>query len=85
MGMLWRLSCQCGCFLLLLPNLQERSSVKGKSLEQLGDWQQPLSAAHEVRHCILGLAVPRMLTGHMVRQQSGLQETAVKVVRVLVN
>jgi hypothetical protein len=23
--------------------------VKGKSLEQLGDWQQPLSAAHEVR------------------------------------
>jgi hypothetical protein len=28
--------------------LQERASVKGKSLQQLGDWQQPLSAAHEV-------------------------------------
>ncbi|WIA29831.1 hypothetical protein OEZ86_012302 [Tetradesmus obliquus] len=35
----------------------ERSSVKGKSLEQLGDWQQPLSAAHEalVMKALVGL------------------------------
>lgn len=29
--------------------MQERASIKGKSLQQLGDWQQPLSLQHEVR------------------------------------
>lgn len=37
----------------LLPSLplllQDRASIKSRSLEQLGDWQQPLSPAHEVR------------------------------------
>jgi hypothetical protein len=31
--------------------------VKGKSLQQLGDWQQPLSAAHEVRLHTASLAL----------------------------
>jgi hypothetical protein len=37
--------------LLLLPfccYVQDRSLIKSKTLQQLGDWDQPLSAQHEV-------------------------------------
>jgi hypothetical protein len=44
------------CLAVDVP-LQERASVKGKSLQQLGDWQQPLTAAHEVRAHTASLAL----------------------------